>query len=193
MHHARRGGATAALILTLGLAAATSATAAPPPSGQRYAQANLVSDIPGVARVTDPNLVNPWGLAAGPGRPLWVADNGTDVSSIYPGAIDGSPPVIAPLVVGIPGGAPTGVVSNASRAFRVADAPAFFVFDSEAGMLTAWNPGLGTQAQTVWTTPGAIYKGLAISGSHLYAADFKGGKIDVFGPDFHPVTLSGNF
>ena len=39
-----------------------------------YKKRNLVSDIPGVARITDPNLVNPWGLAAGPthaavGRP----------------------------------------------------------------------------------------------------------------------------
>ena len=28
-----------------------------------YAQTNLVSDLPGLAEFTDPNLVNPWGMA----------------------------------------------------------------------------------------------------------------------------------
>src|SRR5213595_3353164 len=90
---------------------ATSAVAAPTPA-TTYRQTNLVSDIPGVARVTDPNLVNPWGLAAGPTTPLWVADNGTDVSTLYSGGVRGSIPVTAPLVVSIPGGAPTGTVFN---------------------------------------------------------------------------------
>src|SRR5438876_511495 len=37
---------------------------------------NLVSDIPGRARFTDPNLVNPWGIAASPTGPffLYAAD-----------------------------------------------------------------------------------------------------------------------
>ena len=34
-----------------------------------YKKRNLVSDIDGVARITDPNLVNPWGLAFGPATP----------------------------------------------------------------------------------------------------------------------------
>src|ERR671937_647742 len=81
--------------------------------GNVYRQTNLVSDIAGVARLTDRNLVNPWGLAAGPATPAWVADNGTDVATIYPGAVNGSPPAIASLVVHIPaGGAPTRQVFN---------------------------------------------------------------------------------
>ena len=48
-----------------------------------YKKRNLVSDIDGVARITDPNLVNPWGLAFGPATPAWVSDNGTDVSTLY--------------------------------------------------------------------------------------------------------------
>ncbi len=32
-------------------------------SGGFYRQTNLVSDIPGLARFTDSNLVNPWGLS----------------------------------------------------------------------------------------------------------------------------------
>ena len=41
-----------------------------------YKKRNLVSDIDGVARITDANLVNPWGLAFGPATPAWVSDNG---------------------------------------------------------------------------------------------------------------------
>jgi hypothetical protein len=33
-------------------------------------QSNLVSDLPGVAKVLDRNLVNPWGISEGPGGPF---------------------------------------------------------------------------------------------------------------------------
>ena len=172
--------------------------------GHTFQQRNLVSDIGGVARITDRNIVNPWGLAAGPTTPLWVADNGTDVSTLYSGAVNGSIPTIVPLVVSIPGGAPTGIVFNPTSGFVVrngpASAPAAFIFDSEAGKLTAWSPRVPptTQAQTVASTPGAIYKGLAIAstrkhGTLLYAADFHGAKIDVFDDAFRPLTLPGAF
>ena len=42
-----------------------------------YSQTNLVSDIPGLAAKTDPNLVNPWGIAESGGSPFWVSDNGS--------------------------------------------------------------------------------------------------------------------
>jgi hypothetical protein len=41
-----------------------------------FTQANLVSDIPGMAKITDPNLVNPWGMTLGLNSGLWVSDNG---------------------------------------------------------------------------------------------------------------------
>ena len=160
-----------------------------------YKTRNLVSDIDGVARITDANLVNPWGLAFGPATPAWVADNGTDVSTLYSGGVRKSIPVTLPLVVGIPGGAPTGVVFNATPGFKVNGAAAHFIFDSEAGTITAWNAG--TQAVTEATTPGAIYKGLAIankgSTTMLYAANFHAGTIDVFNDSFAPVTVPGGF
>jgi uncharacterized protein (TIGR03118 family) len=163
--------------------------------GTAYKQRNLVSDIPGVARITDPNLVNPWGMSAGPATPVWVADNGTDVSTLYSGAIHRSIPVIAPLVVSIPDGAPTGTVFNPTTGFMLNGAPARFIFDSEAGTITAWNGG--TQATTVATTPGAIYKGLALAtkggATFLYAANFHAGTIDVFDSSFARVTSPGGF
>src|SRR5439155_2732119 len=71
-----------------------------------YVQHNLVSDGFLPADHVDPNLVNAWGLTALPASPWWVADNGTDVSTIY--TADGTP---RPLVVSVPN-APTGTVSN---------------------------------------------------------------------------------
>jgi hypothetical protein len=57
---------------------------------REYEQTNLISDIAGVARITDPDLVNPWGQAASATSPLWVADNGADVSTLYRGGVSGA-------------------------------------------------------------------------------------------------------
>ena len=150
-----RGRAALVAAAALAMAGASFAVAGADEGGghHRFRQLNLVSDIGGVARVTDTNLVNPWGLAAGPSTPLWVSDNGTDVSTLYSGGVHGSIPVVAPLVVAIPGGAPTGVVFNPGTGFVVhaggAQAPARFIFDSEAGQITAWSPMVppSTEAQ----------------------------------------------
>jgi uncharacterized protein (TIGR03118 family) len=187
---------------SLGILAATAALAlsgvsvADAHGGNVYKKRNLVSDIDGVARITDPNLVNPWGLSAGPTTPLWVADNGTDKSTLYSGAIRRSVPVIVPLVVDIAGGAPTGTVFNPTSGFPVNGSASRFIFDSEAGTITAWNGG--TMATTVVpNTTGAIYKGLAIAGKGkdalLYAADFHNARIDVFDESFAKVTAPGGF
>jgi uncharacterized protein (TIGR03118 family) len=174
-----------------------------PQTTNAYEQTNLVSDIPGVAHVTDPHLVNPWGVSAGPTTPIWVSDNGADVATLYSGGFDRMPVAITPLVVSIPGGAPTGQVFNSSSGFAIgpagATAPARFIFASEAGTITAWRQNLtpATEALTEATTPGAIYKGLAIAstkaGTFLYAADFHGARIDVFDSVFKPAHLRGDF
>jgi uncharacterized protein (TIGR03118 family) len=159
-----------------------------------YKKRNLVSDINGVARITDKNLVNPWGLSFGPNTPAWVADNGMNVSTLYSGGVHRSIPMIVPLVVDITGGAPTGTVFNPTSGFPVNGSPSKFIFDSEAGTITAWNSG--TTAQTVVPSSGAVYKGLAISTKGtplLYAADFVGKKIDVFSSSFATVTAPGGF
>ena len=174
-----------------------------------YKQVNLVSDIPGVAHLTDPNLKNPWGLAAGPQTPLWVADNGTDKATLYQGGLPNSLISIVPLVVDIPGGAPTGQVFNPTDGFVVSDGKghsgaALFLFASESGHITGWNPAVpppprSTSAQNGFTAPdGAIYKGLAISVSkkgspRLYATDFHNGKVDMFDSSFSPISMPGTF
>src|SRR6266566_7180523 len=87
-----------------------------------YSAANLQSDIPGLAAHVDPNLVNPWGMAANSsGSVIWVSDNGTGVSTLY--QQDGT---ALSLIVTIPtsarnkdGGNPTGVVFNSTTSFNV--------------------------------------------------------------------------
>jgi uncharacterized protein (TIGR03118 family) len=184
-----------ALGIALGamIAGAPAAMAASP----AYQVRNLVSDVPGAAEHTDPNLVNGWGVAFNPFGVVWVADNGTGVASLYDGV--GNP---QSLVVSIPGGRPTGIVFNGSNDFVVSkggvSGPARFIFATEGGTIAAWAPNVDpTHAITVVPASGAIYKGLALGGDGtrflIYATDFHNGKIDVFDKAFSPVSLPGGF
>jgi uncharacterized protein (TIGR03118 family) len=174
-----------------------------------YQQSNLVSDGSNAA-FTDSNLVNSWGIAFNPFGPVWVADNGTGVSTLYDGT--GKPqPASQPLIVQIPGpagssgnGAPTGIVFNASTGFVVSKSgtsgASRFIFATEDGVIAGWAPNVDmTHAIRMVdnSKSGAVYKGLALSaggsGSLLYAADFHNNRIDVFDGMFKPVTLSGSF
>src|SRR6266508_3305215 len=115
--------AVAAVVITILTAAlAASASAAE----NSYTVTNLVSDVPGLAAHVDPDLVNGWGLTSLPTSPWWVADNGTDVSTLY--RADGTK---VPLTVQVPS-APTGAVSNTGPNFVVsngtASGPALFIF-----------------------------------------------------------------
>jgi uncharacterized protein (TIGR03118 family) len=196
MHGFTLRAALVGAIFSLALVASPQLAAAPP--GGTYTVTPLVSDIPGVAPVTDPNLVNGWGLARSATSPWWVADNGTQKSTLYTGA--GAP---LPLVVGVAGG-PTGVVfAGIADKFLVAtDASptlgrASFIFDSEDGQIRAWRGG-GTALVTAHGGAGAIYKGLAIAEPtpghpRLYAADFHNARVDVFNGAWQNVTPAGAF
>src|SRR5258708_36867600 len=48
-----------------------------------YVIHNLVSDLPGVADVTDTNLVNPWGIAFSSSSLFWISDNHSGLSTLY--------------------------------------------------------------------------------------------------------------
>src|ERR671931_894374 len=173
----------------LAVAAAVLAAATPAAESNAYVQHNLVSDGSVPADHTDANLVNAWGLTSLPGSPWWVADNGTDVSTLY--AADGTP---RPLVVSVPN-APTGAVSNTGSSFVVGSGPALFLFVTEEGKLLGWNMSVGTTAQVVAdkSGEGAIFKGLAIAGDRLYATDFHNAKVDVFDASFGDVNTPGAF
>ncbi|MGH3017502.1 MAG: TIGR03118 family protein [Gaiellaceae bacterium] len=188
-HHARLRMWVAAVALALAAVVASalpSATSAAEPN--TYVVTSLVSDEPGVAPVQDPDLVNPWGLDALAGSPWWVADNETDVSTLYQanGTRIG-------LTVDIPGGAPTGLVANAGSSFVVTEGAlsgaSRFIFATQNGVIAGWNPGVNpTQAIVAVNRPDAVYTGLAIAGDRLYAADFLGARVDVFGGAFNPIV-----
>jgi uncharacterized protein (TIGR03118 family) len=181
----------AAVLTSLVLAVAA---AGAPPNPNLYTVHNLVSDQVGVADNVDAHLVNAWGLTASSTSPWWVADNGTDVSTLYNASgTPFPPPPGTPLVVSVPN-APTGVVANSGTGFVVGTGPARFIFSTEEGKILAWNQSLGTTAQVVADRGvGAIYKGLAIAGGRLYATDFHNGRVDVFDNSFGYVSLPGAF
>lgn len=189
-------------VLSLSLAGALAGTAGGAADASRAGtvrRVNLVSDQPGVARMTDPHLVNAWGLSRGPNTPLWVSDNGADVSTLYQGATSGTPVSRVPLVVKVPGGAPTGQVFNGTSAFTVPGTgkPALFVFASENGGISAWNQSVSpaTSAVPVRHTRHAVYKGLALvhtrSGPRLLATNFHANRIDVFNAHFARLHAGG--
>jgi uncharacterized protein (TIGR03118 family) len=170
------------------------AAAAPASAQTGYNQVNLVSDIPGMARVTDSSLQNPWGMASSATSPWWVSDNGTDLSTLY----NGNTGAKSALVVSIPSAAPTGLVFNSTADFLLpTGGKSLFLFSTETGHIDAWNGAQGTTAISMAAPSGAVYKGLAIgtanSASFLYAADFVQGKVQVFNSTFGATSLSGNF
>jgi uncharacterized protein (TIGR03118 family) len=164
-----------------------------------YTQANLTSDIPGLAANTDPNLKNPWGVSFSATSPFWISDQATNVSTLYDGL-----GALNPLVVSTPptSGAPLGptgqVFNNSGGGFALpTGSPALFIFATLAGTIDAWNGASGTTATIVATSANSVYTGLAIgsnsTGSFLYAANFAGGRIDVFNSTYAPTTLGGTF
>ena len=182
----------------------------------QYTQTDLVSNLPSLgATITDPQLVNPWGVSriTSPfSTPFWVSNQGsnnttlytvtgkTNVSKVNINAPSGF--VSIPTTASGPQG-PTGQVSNTnSGAFDVGNggngASALFIFANLNGTISAWNmaSGLSAFVQPAATTPGAVFSGLAINQGQtmLYAADEAGGKIDVFNSSFAPMSLgSGAF
>src|ERR1700733_11217864 len=164
------------MFLCLAGVASLALSAGPLASAQHYTQVNLVANTSGVAPVTDPKLVNPWGLSRTSSSPWWISDNSTGLSTLYNGA-----GTINPLVVTIPKanpnsktfptGTPTGTIANGSPTdfLLAAGAPADFLFSTIDGTISGWNPtvGVASGAKTstnavvvVKTTDGSSYTGL---------------------------------
>lgn len=163
---------------------------------QRYQQVNLVADITGYdAAMIDKNLKNPWGIAIAPSGPIWISDNYTGLTTVY----DATGKTLIPAIT-IPSadpsgtGTPTGQVFNNTSDFIIPSnmEKSRFIFDSEDGTISAWSSGNTAIIVVDRSGQGAVYKGLALAqagtANYLYAADFKGGKIDVFDKDFKYVS-----
>jgi uncharacterized protein (TIGR03118 family) len=190
-------GAIAALLLT--------ATTSWAQEKNSYSKTNLVSDVPGMAKFTDPNLVNPWGLTIG--EEFWVSNAGTGTSTLYDS--EGTP---LPLVVIIPPsassdeerGEPTGQVFNSGSGFVVSDGtnsgPAIFIFVSEDGGISGWNPDVSVDQAVLAVDHGAenaIYKGAALgsteSGDRLYATNFWSAKVEIYDENFNEIDTATTF
>ena len=188
-------------LVGLGLMVSTANTASPAP----FVQTNLVSDIPGLATITDSSLVNPWGVSRTTTSPFWISDQGTNLTNLW--SVIGPTTVTKVTAVNPPTGniaippggmgavGPTGQVSNVNTSsFPVGNGgngrSAAFIFANLNGTISAWNMG-GTAFIQI-TTPGANYSGLAINQAQtqLYAANQAGtGSINVFNSSFAPVSL----
>ena len=144
----------------------------------------LVSNKTGVVATTttlDANLSNPWGLVTAKGLPFWIADNNSNVASLYSGtgqiqtnAVTGS----ATTAIAIPASAtgvaasPTGQVYNGNGGFLIPTSngqeTSLFIFSGEGGTISAWAKDSGATAATAYDdgvvngTAHAVYKGLAL-------------------------------
>jgi uncharacterized protein (TIGR03118 family) len=180
----------------------------------------LVSSKVGVVATTtiiDANLSNPWGLATAPGLPFWIADNNSNLATLYSGTgavmtteVTGSNNVgiaIPASAGGVPAN-PNGQVYNGNGGFLIPTSKgqetALFIFDGEGGTIAAWAADSGATAVTAYDdglvngTNHAVYKGLALgtaSGqTFLYATDLHNNKIDVFDTHFtKPAGMQGKF
>jgi uncharacterized protein (TIGR03118 family) len=176
---------------------------------QHYTQTNLASDLANVdgkaVPVQDTSLRNTWGLARAASSPWWVnnADTGTAVLFMGTGGIVTPPsPIVIPNAPGAKGASiPTGMVFNGTMDFMIRNvagkkpAPALFIFATENGTISAWNPAVTPLQMAVnqVSEKGANFTGLtwiANSGTHwLLAANFAQNRVEAFDANFKRVTL----
>jgi uncharacterized protein (TIGR03118 family) len=164
-------------------------------SKQSPVQTNLVSDIPGLAVTTDPNLINPWGISNSPTSPYWISDQGVGKSTLYNGAGTPTALVVTIPAIGIASG-PTGTVFNGTPGFLVSGTASNFIFATLDGTIAA--RASGSTAVTEATVAGAVFTGLTLANNgtanYLFAANFvSGGTIQVFDSTFTSTTLGGSF
>jgi uncharacterized protein (TIGR03118 family) len=197
-----------------------SASQGVPPAAMGFTDTALVSNnnaIFATAKTIDANLQNPWGIAVAPGAPFWIADNNSNLSTLYSGvganetqAITGSPNIgiaIPASAAGVQAN-PTGQVYNGNGGFLIATSAgqesSLFIFDGEGGTIAAWAKDSGATAVTAYDdgvvngANHAVYKGLAIGtvggAAFLYATDLHNNKVDVFDTNFSkPAAMQGKF
>ena len=157
----------------------------------QYTRTDLVTNSGAGGTVSDPHLVNAWGLVSTTASPFWVSDNSTGVSTLYSisnkGGVSATPVGLVVTILSASGGqgTPTGVVApqtpKGDTAFVVSgvdatgkpvSANSLFIFATLDGTISGWNSTVdvisSTGASTATLTAdrssvGATYTGLAIA------------------------------
>jgi len=175
---------------------------APAQAGPTFSVTNLITNNQTVnqAQITDPNLVNPWGVSFGPTTPLWVSNEGTGVASLYSITTSDKVSIVttpAPSLfpVTIQGGEVTGQAFNGSSTAFNGDP---FLFVTLGGAVEGWRPALGHTAEVLSLANSAnSYDGTTLvtvnGNSYLLAANNKTGNIDVLNGTASQPGLPGNF
>ncbi len=185
-------------------------------TGDNYSAYKLVSNTYVNARKVDPRLVDPWDInfpqKSGTYPPIFVADQGTGVATMYQISRKGNTVMKFPLTVKIPtAGAgsstptgPTGVVYDPHNVFMIKGrhgqkVPATYIFATLQGTIEGYNPdskaGKYSAEVVVTNDPSSTeYTGLSagtVNGQHyIYAANDKASPgIDVYNTSFQPVTF----
>lgn len=178
-------------------------------AGMGYIQTNLASNIRGLARHLDSQLVNPWGFSETADGQFRISANGTGTAPLLnaQGRPVGGRAVVLPAPPSDPAGTdstPNGNLVNTTGDFVISrhgrSAPASVLFSTEDGTIIGFNPKIDRRAGIIGadlSSIGAIFKLLAagtVNGkNYLYATDFHNGVVDVFDKDFHLVNLGGSF
>src|SRR5499427_8718588 len=163
--------------------------------GHDFTQTNLVSNIDGLATITDPQLVNPWGVSHSRTSPFWISNQRQNTTTLYmvtgettvtkvninPTGFVAIPTTEPPAPQG-----PTGQVNNTNTSsFPVAHddgtpgTSARFILANLNGTISAWDgtPHLSGTASKAFVqnsgADGTVYTGLAINRAQtlLYAAN----------------------
>jgi uncharacterized protein (TIGR03118 family) len=171
-----------------------------PAAATTFTVTNLVTDDQSVnaAQITDPHLLNAWGISYSPTSPFWVSSNEAGLAVLYRVDPLTNATTKLGLEVTIPGaGNVTGQVFNAGIAAGNFNGDNF-LFVSEDGTISGWRGALGTNAEVLQTaSPANSYKGAALSvigaDAYLYSANFASGKIDVLKGNAAAPDLAGSF
>ncbi len=184
---------------------------------QHYTQTNLLTDgitvTPAATQPADVHLKNPWGLVRSASSPWWISDNNDGSSVLLTGTgsvipINPNGVVIVPNAPSQPApGSPTGIVFNgiATNFLLAPGDPAAFIFVTEDGTISGWNPTLNRASAVIMVDHsqvpnaenGAVFKGATISeaagAQYLYVTNFRAGRVEVYDSSFHQIRLPDGF
>lgn len=170
-----------------------------------YQQTNLASSVPGLALQTDPNLVNPWGIAL-VGQTFFVADNHRGIvktydafgDSVFPGMF-----ALFPSKLSNSRPMPSGIVANPTDEFVLNGFASQVLIATEDGTISGWATENGDLPQFASqaidnSLQRAVYKGIAIltpecCAPFLAVTNFNSGFVEPYTSFFAPLAPPGSF